>query len=398
MVMVLTRRAAKCAEDSYIGASSLRASASLRETFIPQTLADDNYLQIADNSGNRYLWDPSEPIATRPLVWLHGGNTYSYTHDGNKNVSELIDDNGAVTAHYEYAPFGDVTAAVGNLASANRFRFSSEYADDTLGLVYYNYRHYEPVTGRWMGRDLVSVEQASRFSDNSPNCFMDLLGAMPLAISGAAAMHDQIVHGKNDNGTFDGIAKAASRNNWVAVKSGRDIITHLKQLSQDDCCVDHYTIAGHGWRTTTKDDPKRIYVNALPGAFGGDSDNNNQGIYKDNTVISDDELNRENGGVYLSDLEAEISAGNILFCPSCQIQIYACRIGSGFTIELSRITGCSVVAASGSCSIDDGKWKSGPGGFHERQLNEFFGFYRVKYLREGMDPKIDWIGNTYVPF
>ena len=155
MVMVLTRRAAKCAEDSYIGASSLRASASLRETFIPQTLADDNYLQIADNSGNRYLWDPSEPIATRPLVWLHGGNTYSYTHDGNKNVSELIDDNGAVTAHYEYAPFGDVTVTAGNLASANRFRFSSEYADDALGLVYYNYRHYEPVTGRWMSHDPV---------------------------------------------------------------------------------------------------------------------------------------------------------------------------------------------------------------------------------------------------
>ena len=119
-----------------------------------RTFVYDNYLQIADNSGNRYLWDPSEPVATRPLVWLHGDSSYYYTHDGNKNVSEVVDANGAVTAHYEYAPFGDVTVAAGSLAFANRFRFSSEYADDTLGLVYYNYRHYEPVTGRWCNRDV----------------------------------------------------------------------------------------------------------------------------------------------------------------------------------------------------------------------------------------------------
>ena len=35
----------------------------------------------------------------------------------------------------------------------NPFRFSSEYHDDTLGLVYYNYRHYNPIDVRWCGRD-----------------------------------------------------------------------------------------------------------------------------------------------------------------------------------------------------------------------------------------------------
>ena len=113
--MVLTRRAAERAEDPHTGVPSLRVPASPRETFIPQTLADDNDLQIADNTGSRYLWDPSEPVATRPLVWLHGGSAYSYAHDGNKNVSEVVDANGTVTAHYEYAPFGDVTVAAGSL-------------------------------------------------------------------------------------------------------------------------------------------------------------------------------------------------------------------------------------------------------------------------------------------
>ena len=65
-----------------------------------------------------------------------------------------------VPAHYEYAPFGAVTAATTNIAftafnaaTTNPYRFSSEYSDDALGLVYYNYRYYEPVMGRWLSRD-----------------------------------------------------------------------------------------------------------------------------------------------------------------------------------------------------------------------------------------------------
>ncbi len=37
--------------------------------------------------------------------------------------------------------------------SVNPWRFSSEYADEVSGTVYYNYRHYEPMAGRWMQRD-----------------------------------------------------------------------------------------------------------------------------------------------------------------------------------------------------------------------------------------------------
>ncbi|MBR5591538.1 MAG: hypothetical protein IKW38_03240, partial [Kiritimatiellae bacterium] len=67
-----------------------------------------------------------------------------------------------IAAHYDYAPFGAVTRAISASAitdntftTDNPFRFSSEHHDDTLGLVYYNYRHYNPNDGRWASRDSV---------------------------------------------------------------------------------------------------------------------------------------------------------------------------------------------------------------------------------------------------
>ena len=118
----------------------------------------DGYLQVADNSGNGYTWDSTETVATRPLAWFNSSHDTShsalyYAHDGNKNVSEVIASDCSLTAHYDYAPFGSVIAQRGTFAATNPWRFSSEYAEDDTATVYYNYRHYEPVSGRWLQRD-----------------------------------------------------------------------------------------------------------------------------------------------------------------------------------------------------------------------------------------------------
>jgi RHS repeat-associated protein len=55
--------------------------------------------------------------------------------------------------NYEYAPFGAVAVQRGEFALDNPWRFSSEYAENDTATVYYNYRHYEPVMGRWLSRD-----------------------------------------------------------------------------------------------------------------------------------------------------------------------------------------------------------------------------------------------------
>jgi RHS repeat-associated protein len=67
----------------------------------------------------------------------------------------VITSNGTLAAHYEYAPFGAVTAQSGASSAVNPWRFSSEYEDDLLALVYYNYRHYDSRYGRWLTRDIL---------------------------------------------------------------------------------------------------------------------------------------------------------------------------------------------------------------------------------------------------
>ncbi len=61
---------------------------------------------LANNNSqiNLFVWDPTEPVATRPLFTQHGtGYKFFYTFDGNKNVSE--DDSGLILrvfATFEY--------------------------------------------------------------------------------------------------------------------------------------------------------------------------------------------------------------------------------------------------------------------------------------------------------
>lgn len=79
-------------------------------------------------------------------------------HDLLKSVSALFDSLGTRQAKFEYTPYGETLTAKGAWASAMPFRYSSEYRDEDLGLIYYNYRHYNPRDGRWISRDSIGEE------------------------------------------------------------------------------------------------------------------------------------------------------------------------------------------------------------------------------------------------
>ncbi|QQL43726.1 RHS repeat domain-containing protein [Sulfuriroseicoccus oceanibius] len=74
------------------------------------------------------------------------------TYDGNGNISEYLDASGNVSVHLEYDAFGKVVKSTGTVDNF-RYRFSTKPKDDEIGWYYYGYRYYDPITGRWPGRD-----------------------------------------------------------------------------------------------------------------------------------------------------------------------------------------------------------------------------------------------------
>ncbi|MCF6176472.1 MAG: RHS repeat-associated core domain-containing protein [Victivallaceae bacterium] len=154
-----------------------------------QKFVYDNYVQIAeynamttDTLAKSYLRSLNETLLSMiDSTDLPAGATrrYYYNIDGNKNVRSMIDAAGTIVAEYKYAPFGQITSQSGIMATANPFRFSSEYHDDETGLVYYNFRYYSPELGRWLNRD--PIKEKGGFNlygmvGNNPVDYWDWLG------------------------------------------------------------------------------------------------------------------------------------------------------------------------------------------------------------------------------
>ena len=113
----------------------------------------------------------------------YGGKTLAAGYDLNGNVTAMVDmATGNPAAQYEYGPFGELIRASGEFAELNPFRFSTKYQDGESGLLYYGYRYYNPVTGRWLSRDPIGERgglNLNAFVKNSAINYVDKLGHSP---------------------------------------------------------------------------------------------------------------------------------------------------------------------------------------------------------------------------
>ena len=128
-------------------------------------------------------WDPSQPIATRPLAIQKDGTWYTYGWDLTKNICEVYGQHGYIRTNYSYSPYGEVTIS-GDVTQP--IQWSSEYSDSEIDLVYYNYRHYIPVAGKWLSRDLIKESTSInvyKFAQNTLS--FDILGLMAPGALGA---------------------------------------------------------------------------------------------------------------------------------------------------------------------------------------------------------------------
>lgn len=102
-----------------------------------------------------------------------------FHYDSNGNVILLTDGLGRETGRYAYDAFGKTLTATGPAARMNRYRFSTKPVEEESGLVYYGYRYYDPVTGRWPSRDPIEEQggvNLYRMVGGRPVDLIDILG------------------------------------------------------------------------------------------------------------------------------------------------------------------------------------------------------------------------------
>ena len=189
----------ECAYDTY-GRRVTKKVTNNNELVLHHRYIYRGFLQIAACDLTRtnhpclwlITWDASQPAATRPLAIQKDGTWYTYGWDLTKNICEVYGVNGYIRTSYSYTPFG-VVSSTGDVEQP--IQWSSEYFDNELGLVYYNYRYYNPLDKRWLSRDAVSSINLYRYVSNNPLKSFDIRGDIaPLLVIGILAAVGAVVN------------------------------------------------------------------------------------------------------------------------------------------------------------------------------------------------------------
>jgi RHS repeat-associated protein len=103
----------------------------------------------------------------------------TFSYDSNGNVILLTNAKAQETARYSYDAFGRTLTAIGPAAEQNRYQFSTKPVEEESRLVYYGYRWYDPITGRWPSRDPIGERGGVNLYsaiENAPLNSHDILG------------------------------------------------------------------------------------------------------------------------------------------------------------------------------------------------------------------------------
>ena len=143
--------------------------------------ADEGLVEECDANGaiiNTYGYTPGSIWTTDPLFMRENSSYYFYHNDHLGTPQQLTDTSGAVPWTANYDAFGEAQIDAGSSVT-NNLRFPGQYFDQETGLHYNWQRYFNPVTGRYLGKDrikLVSLINSFVYSGNNPARFFDNTG------------------------------------------------------------------------------------------------------------------------------------------------------------------------------------------------------------------------------
>ncbi|MGE5371615.1 MAG: RHS repeat-associated core domain-containing protein [Solirubrobacterales bacterium] len=93
-----------------------------------------------------YIWGPD-----RLLARIDANGIYYYLYNGHGDVVQIVDTDGTIVNEYQYDEYGNTIYAIEEIE--NPFRYTGEVFDKETGLYYLKARYYQPVNGRFIGKD-----------------------------------------------------------------------------------------------------------------------------------------------------------------------------------------------------------------------------------------------------
>lgn len=138
--------------------------------------------QLLTDGTTDYLYGPDgTPLESTPTSGSSGPTTY-YMSDPNGSTRVLTGSDGAITATYNYTPFGSVSAKTGTTTTP--LQYGGGYTDAETGYIYLLNRYYDPATGQFTSVDpLIDATQAPySYTDNDPLNQADPTGQCPWCV------------------------------------------------------------------------------------------------------------------------------------------------------------------------------------------------------------------------
>jgi RHS repeat-associated protein len=116
------------------------------------------------------------PGIDEPLALVRGGQYYTYHADGLGSITAIVDTTRNVVERYSYDTYGKPTQQTG---FRNSFTYTGREWDKETGLYYYRARYYDPMDGRFIGKDPISYMggiNVFAYVQNNPINWIDPFG------------------------------------------------------------------------------------------------------------------------------------------------------------------------------------------------------------------------------
>ena len=151
--------------------------------------AVEQYLNSGTSPERRHLWGLRSRWDLVKREIYDGGSLdeIRYVLYDAMDPVAICDDQGTITARFEYSPFGRVSFMNPNFSAATTpadwdFLFHGEFLDSPSGYYNYGYRFYNTATGRWPSRDPIGEWSGINlygFVENNGVNEWDVLGQTP---------------------------------------------------------------------------------------------------------------------------------------------------------------------------------------------------------------------------